>query len=135
MKMTKTIREFIEEQVADRMEAATANHLRELEERAKKAREKWNAQLEITKQEFTAKLAEMAESFGYKYVRYDGIPHLPSVSFSCVDYHHLPEVKELENYCRELDKKKDKAVKDIIVSMELGGTKKELLEMIAALEF
>lgn len=135
MKMTKTIREFIEEQVIDRMAAATSNRLQELEERAKKAREDWNAQLDAARQEFEVKLAELAKSVGYEYVGYDCKPSLPGVSFHCVDYRYLPEVKELEAYRRELSNKKAKAIKEIIVSMELGGTKKELLEMIAALEF
>ena len=59
MKMTKNIREFIEEQVSDRLEAATAGRLQELEERAKKAREEWSTQLEAAKQDFEAKLAEL----------------------------------------------------------------------------
>ena len=135
MKMTKAIREFIEEQVSDRLEAATTGRLQELEERAKKAREEWSAQLEATKQDFEAKLAELAEQFGYQYISYAGKPSLPGISFHCVDNSYLPEVKEYEAYRRELRNKEAKAVKDIIVSMELGGTKAELMEMIAALEF
>lgn len=135
MKMTKNIREFIEEQVSERLEAATTDRLQELEERAKKAREEWSAQLEAMKQNFDAKLAELAEQFGYQYIGYSGKPSLPDVSFHCVDGNCLPEVKEYEAYRRELRNKEAKAVKDIIVSMELGGTKKELMEMIAKLEF
>lgn len=135
MKMTKNIREFIEEQVSDRLEAATADRLQELEERAKKAREEWSTQLEATKQDFETKLAELAEQFDYQYIGYGSKPSLPGVSFHCVDNNYLPEVKEYEAYRRELRNKEAKAVKDIIVSMELGGTKKELMEMIAKLEF
>ena len=73
MKMTKTIREFIEEQVTERVESNAK--LIELREAADAACNRWNNALEAVRKEFDAKLAE------------------------------------------------------------LGGTKKELMEMISALEF
>ena len=135
MKMTKTIREFIEEQVADRMEAATADRKQELKERADLARDNWKNMLENAKLAFEAQLLEMANSIGYDYIGYGGTHSNPGISFHCTDYRGLAAVREYDEYCRDLQAKKAKAIKDIIVSMELGGTKKELLEMIAALEF
>ena len=135
MKMTKNIREFIEEQVSDRLEAATAGRKQELKERADLARSNWKNMLDNAKLAFEAQLLEMANSIGYEYIGYGGAHSNPGISFHCVDNSYLPEVKEYETYCRELRNKEAKAVKDIIVSMELGGTKKELMEMIAKLEF
>lgn len=136
MKMTKAIREFIEEQVTERAESASNTRLTELREAADAARERWNDALEMARQEFDAKLAELGAAHGLTYTDYSGRPASPRTSgFSCTDGRYLPEVKAYHEYKAQLDSKRARAIKDIIVSMELGGTKKELMEMIAALEF
>lgn len=136
MKMTKAIREFIEEQVTARAESASNTKLTELREAADAARERWEDALEVARKEFDAKLAELGTTHGLAYIDYYGRPATPRTSgFACVDNRYLPEVKAYNEYKAQLDIKRDRAIKDIIVSMELGGTKAELMEMIAALEF
>ena len=134
MKMTKTIREFIEEQVTERAESNAK--LTELREAADAARERWDDVLKEAKKEFNTKLAELGEAHGLVCQTYSGNVVYPQIySFQYVDSRYLPEVKAYDEYKAQLDGKRDRAIKDIIVSMELGGTKKELMEMIAALEF
>ena len=134
MKMTKTIREFIEEQVTERAESNAK--LIELREAADAARDSWNNALEAARKEFDAKLAELGATHGLAYTDYYGDPADPQISsFRNVDCRYLPEVKAYDEYRAQLNSKRERAIKDIIVSMELGGTKKELMEMIAALEF
>lgn len=134
MKMTKTIREFIEEQVTERAESNAK--LIELREAADAARERWNSALEAARKEFDAKLAELGTAYGFAYTDYYGNHADPQISnFRNADCRYLPEVKEYDEYKAQLNSKRDRAIKDIVVSMELGGTKKELMEMIAALEF
>ena len=134
MKMTKAIREFIEEQVAERAESNAK--LIELREAADAARDSWNNAKEAARKEFNAKLAELGEAHGLVCQTYSGDVVYPQIySFQYVDSRYLPEVKAYNEYKAQLDSKRDRAIKDIIVSMELGGTKKELMEMIAALEF
>ena len=134
MKMTKTIREFIEEQVTERAESNAK--LIELREAADAACNRWNNALEAARKEFDAKLAELGATHGLAYTDYYGNPANPQISsFRNADCRYLPEVKAYDEYRAQLDSKRDRAIKDIIVSMELGGTKKELMEMIAALEF
>ena len=134
MKMTKTIREFIEEQVAERAESNAK--LIELREAADTASNRWNNALEAARKEFDAKLAELGATYGLAYTDYYGNPADPQISnFRNADCRYLPEVKAYDEYRAQLNSKRDRAIKDIIVSMELGGTKKELMEMIAALEF
>lgn len=136
MKMTKAIREFIEEQVTECAENASNTRLTELREVADAARERWNDALEVARKEFDAKLVELGAAHGLAYIDYSGRPASPKTSgFSCIDGRYLPEVKAYHEYKAQLDSKRARAIKDIIVSMELGGTKKELMEMIAALEF
>ena len=134
MKMTKTIREFIEEQVAERAESNAK--LIELREAADAACNRWNNALEAARKEFDAKLAELGATHGLAYTDYYGNPADPQISsFRNADCRYLPEVKAYNEYKAQLDSKRERAIKDIIVFMELGGTKKELMEMIAALEF
>lgn len=134
MKMTKTIREFIEEQVTERAESNAK--LIELREAADAACNRWNNALEAARKEFDAKLAELGAAHGLAYTDYYGNPADPQISnFRNADCRYLPEVKAYDEYKAQLNSKRDRAIKDIIVSMELGGTKKELMEMIAALEF
>ena len=134
MKMTKTIREFIEEQVTERAESNAK--LIELRETADAACNRWNNALEAARKEFDAKLAELGATHGLAYTDYYGNPANPQISsFRNADCRYLPEVKAYDEYRAQLNSKRDRAIKDIIVSMELGGTKKELMEMIAALEF
>ena len=136
MKMTKAIREFIEEQVTERAESASNTQLTELREAADVACNRWNSALEATRKEFNAKLAELGAAHGLACIDYYGKPVNPQITgFQYADRRYLPEVKAYDEYRAQLDNKRDRAIKDIIVSMELGGTKKELMEMIEALEF
>lgn len=136
MKMTKAIREFIEEQVTERAESASNTQLTELREAADAACNRWNSALEATRKEFNAKLAELGAAHGLACIDYYGKPVNPQITgFQYADRRYLPEVKAYDEYRAQLDNKRDRAIKDIIVSMELGGTKKELMEMIEALEF
>lgn len=136
MKMTKAIREFIEEQVTERAESASNTRLTELREAADAACNRWNSALEATRKEFNAKLAELGAAHGLACIDYYGKPVNPQITgFQYADRRYLPEVKAYDEYRAQLDNKRDRAIKDIIVSMELGGTKKELMEMIEALEF
>ena len=134
MKMTKAIREFIEEQVTER--ADNDAKLNELREAADTARKRWDNVLKEAKKEFNAKLAELGEAYGLVYQTYSGeVVHPQIYSFQYVESRYLPEVKAYDEYRAQLNNKRDRAIKDIIVSMELGGTKKELMEMIETLKF
>ena len=134
MKMTKAIREFIEEQVTERAENDAK--LNELREAADTARKRWDDVLKEAKKEFNTKLAELGEAYGLVYQTYSGeVVHPQIYSFQYVESRYLPEVKAYDEYRAQLNNKRDRAIKDIIVSMELGGTKKELMEMIETLKF
>lgn len=125
---------FIEEQVTERAESNAK--LIELREAADAACNRWDNAKEAARKEFNAKLAELGAAHGLACIDYYGKPVNPQITgFQYVDSHYLPEVKAYDEYRAQLDSKRDRAIKDIIVSMELGGTKAELMEMIAALEF
>ena len=134
MKMTKTIREFIEEQVTERAENDAK--LNELRETADAARDRWEDAKKAALKEFNAKLEELGAAHGLACIDYYGKPVKPQITgFQYVDCRYLPEVKAYDEYRAQLNNKRDRAIKDIIVSMELGGTKAELMEMIETLKF
>lgn len=56
-----------------------------------------------------------------------------NISFSFKGYTKAKDLEEYKQNCREIKTKREKAVKDIIVTLELGGTKKDLEEMLANL--
>ena len=137
MKMTKAIREFIEEQVAEAAKTSTAaTTLAQLKAEADAESQRWDEALEAKREQFNAELAFLAKDFGYTYVSYNGKEYLPrTCGFDSCAPQHLPAVKAYNEAKAAVQRKISKAIKDIIVSMELGGTKKELMEMISKLEF
>ena len=136
MKMTKAIREFIEEQVAEAANTFTAATLGKLKAEADDETQRWEDALEAKRKQFNTELAFLAKDFGYTYISYNGKEYLPrTCGFDSCHAQHLPAVKAYNEAKSEITRKIDKSIKDIIVSMELGGTKKELMEMIAKLEF
>ena len=136
MKMTKAIREFIEEQVAEAANTSTDATLAKLKAEADDATQRWNDALEAKREQFNTELAFLAKDFGYAYVGYNGKEYLPhTCGFDSCHAQYLPAVKAYNEAKAEIKRKIDKSIKDIVVSMELGGTKKELMEMISKLEF
>lgn len=136
MKMTKAIREFIEEQVAEAAATSTAATLAQLKAKADDESQRWDEALETKRKQFNTELASLAKDFGYTYISYNGKEYLPrTCGFDSCAPQHLPAVKAYNEAKAVVQRKISKAIKDIIVSMELGGTKKELMEMISKLEF
>lgn len=137
MKMTKAIREYIEEQVEIRIDGMAAEQMELLKAEADAAAEAWHEALEAIRAETDAKLAALAAEHNYTYIdRYSKKAMMPYVyDFHCTATNYLPAVKAYEEFKQKVTAKRTAAIKDIIVSMELGGTKAELLEMIAKLSF
>lgn len=127
MKVTKAIRDYIEEQVyykADNCERFVG-----LKENSEKAMSEFEKDMDALSNKITEEMKKIAAKYslrlrdGYKYHCSDTMKY------------DLPAVKEYDEARREYYEKKRKAVTEIIATMELGGTKAELLEMINNLEF
>lgn len=127
MKVTKTIREFVEHQVNLKMEQSTP--LTELKRKADDAQQKYEHDIEAMREECRKKLLNICAKYG--------INSQHTERFSVSDYakYDLPEVQEYTRVRNELYKKRDCAIMDILATMELGGTKAELMEMIDKLTF
>lgn len=134
MKVTKIVREFVEEEINKKYP------LPELDEAAA-------AQLDKDINTITARIKEEAGIFILNKLREAGIQlNEEVVKLSSVDWRYcnkngncyyrgvLNNIRETwDDTCREIRNKREHALKNILVSLELGGTKKELMEMLANL--
>lgn len=134
MKVTKIVRDFVEEKVNEKyplpVEPKEAIEL-EREELNNRVVEAMAAASEV----LTAKLHELGVVYPATVVRMK-ITSFNRVSddggYTYADYIRPIRDAYLEEKA-EVEAKRAKAQKDILVSLELGGTKAELLEMLANL--
>lgn len=134
MKVTKIVRDFVEEKVNEKyplpVEPKEAIEL-ERKELNNRVAEAMAAASEV----LTAKLHELGVVYPAEITRMK-ITSFNRVSndggYTCADY-----IRPIRDAYREeraaVEAKRAKAQKDILVSLELGGTKAELLEMLANL--
>ena len=134
MKVTKIVRDFVEEKVNEKYPLpvepteAIAQEREELEHRVSEA-------MAAASKILTAKLHELGVVYPATVAR------LKITSFNrinsnnnCTYIDYIRPIRDayLEEKA-EVEAKRAKAQKDILVSLELGGTKAELLEMLANL--
>ena len=129
MRVTKTIREYIEEQV--RTKAKQSAKLAELEQKKNKAIKDFNED----KKKFEAMCQTYVDQFVNRYQLNLKEFAKTGVSFYGCYEHDLPEVQEYYKVRNEILEKARQTAIDIIVEMELGGTKVELMDKLNALEF
>ena len=120
MKVSKTLREYIESQV--HMKAEQNSQIVELERRANETRESFLSEREKIENEHRKAIEELAK-------KYNIAEHRSAFEFN------LPEVIAYRNAKSELEDKERLAVLNIIAEMELGGTKAELMEKLNNLTF
>lgn len=135
MKMTEAIRDYITEQVAERINNAYAAQREELKLKRDKETEKWNDTIEAFSKETNLKLKELLDSFGYNPSE-NASPYVrnPTISVNNFLPSYLPNSMAYKDFLNKVDKKIDTTTKDIIVTMELGGTKTELMRMLNEIE-
>ena len=134
MKVTKIVRDFVEEKVNEKYplpvepKGAIELERKELNNRVKEA-------MAAASEVLTAKLRELGVVYPAEITRME-VTSFNSISDKCgrtyVDYIRPIRDAYLEEKA-EVEAKRAKAQKDILVSLELGGTKAELLEMLANL--
>ena len=134
MKVTKIVRDFVEEKINEKYPLpvepteAIAQERKELEHRVSEA-------MAAASEVLTAKLRELGVVYPAE------ITHMEVTSFNRIsdkqgrtyaDYIRPIRDAYLEEKAK-VEAQRAKAQKDILVSLELGGTKAELLEMLANL--
>ena len=133
MKVTKIVREFVEEEVNKKYPMPVEPTEAIQQEKSKLERRVEEAVMAAS-EVLTAKLHELG-------IIYPGIKRMKVISFSRIDdkgnsvyvNYSRPIQEAWHEETTKVEAKRAKAIKDILVSLELGGTKKELMEMLANL--
>lgn len=113
MKVTKTIREYVEYQVNLKMEQSELfRSLSTIRRKDRELREQYDSKCRVVRDEYDRKMRELYDAYQ-----------------NALNSQKYSEVSD------ELNKKKRVAIMDILTTMELGGTKAELMEMINNLKF
>lgn len=134
MKVTKIVREFVEEEVNKKYpmpeldKVAVAQLDKEISETKSRILKEAGEFLFKKMKEAGLQLAE--DVVGIKIDHWIGCSEQGRTYYNCV-INNLQ--KAYDDACRIIKAKRERAIKDILVSLELGGTKKELMEMLANL--
>lgn len=132
MRVTKTIREFIEREVSARLAPKYEAEKQEAKRQSDIEQEVWEKAL-TAMQEACDKVLDKAIA------EHDFLGDLRSVSKGCcveLRKHCAFHIKDYQNYSsvhryqRRMTDEAKKTVDEIIVELELGGTKAELMEML-----
>lgn len=122
MKVTRAIREFIEQQIEMKEKQALEPFLKKKEDALKRV----NEESENLKAEMNSMLQPVLDKYNIKKKLNVSIPNLE---------YYLPEVNKYNEKRDEFYNKRKSFVVDIIAEMELGGTKAELMELINSIQF
>ena len=129
MKITKEIRQYIEDKVYEKMEQNP--ELIELKKQADAECEAWETCVAAIEAEASSKLQNLLARMNYQGNRFDS----PAVRVQGVSVVRLPAY---EKYRQEQDKLKLKArsvARDIAVELSIGGSAEELRSRLDALTF
>lgn len=129
MKVTKTIREYIEKKVYEK--AMNSDSMLELERKAKEEQDRFDADVKAIEE----KCKPLIQGLVDKYSSCICESRKPYVSIRGFDTYVLPEGVAYREARIKMNAKVRDAVQEIIVEMELGGTKAELMEKLDALKF
>lgn len=127
MRITKRIEDYILQQVTNR--AHQSPEYIQSKKEADKELQAFNEELEVLKTRVRNELNNMAEAYG--------IEGNEPLSFQIYGSYRvpLPAVLAHEKMDRELFNKIRNKVQDIIITMEMGGTKDQLQELLDEVSF
>lgn len=125
MRVTKIVREFVEEEV---------NKKYPMPELDKVAVAQLDKYISIVKE----RISKEAGEFIFNKMKEAGLQFEEGVtSVDNVNWRYLKTVNAVraahEEASNKVKTKRERAIKDILISLELGGTKQELMEMLANL--
>lgn len=133
MKVTKIVREFVEEEI-NKKYPMPVEPTEAIQQEKSKLEYCVEEAVMAASEVLTAKLHELG-------VIYPSVKRMKVTSFSRIDdkgnsvyvNYTRPVQKAWREEVTKVEAKRETALKNILVSLELGGTKKELMEMLANL--
>lgn len=133
MKVTKVIREYIEEEINKKIKEHP--EMLKLREEAKQEQEAWEKDVEPFKKEVEQKLLELAEKHRMFYESYNGTKSYPYLSIHNESFSHLPAYKKMHQLENKLKKDREKAIREICFKLEMGAKKDQIQEMLDEVSF
>lgn len=130
MKMTKTVREFIQEEAKKRIKEKYSAQLEELRAKRDEEEQNYKNAFKLFTEKYTKELNELLRSFNYLALNNAVNFGIPQVSISGCYPRYFPASQAYDTLVKKIDEETNTTTKEIIVSMELGGTKQELMEML-----
>lgn len=129
MRVTKAIREYVETQIRAKAEESLA----ELKNRADDARAAYEADRDAANKKYSEFYNKLRNELAEKH----NVADSHSCRTMCVPdiAHWLPDVMAYNDARNKAYNKINNIVTEILATMELGGTKAELIEMINNVEF
>ena len=122
MKVTRTIREFIEQQVEIKEKQALEPFMKKKEDAIQRAKKDF----EKLEKEMNSMLKPILDKYN---IKESLCVHCPRPEY------YLPEIDEYNEERRKIYDKKRSMIVELIAEMELGGTKAELMERINSIQF
>ena len=131
MRVTKTIREFIEKEVSNRLDAKYTAEKEEADFQTKVEQDVWEAAMDAAQKAYDEYMAGAFAQYGF-------LKDLHTDKDRCVELrkHMAFTIKDKQSYngvqCwrRRKDDEAKSIVNDIIVELELGGDKATLMAML-----
>lgn len=133
MRLNKEIRAYIEKQLTEK--SYRDPQLMELKARYMTVQKEIEARIDAIVDEANNKLAALAEEYNYSRTKWNDIPcplELGSTTYASVG---LPEHKPYWDYKNKLNKAVEKKIEEIVIGIQLGGTKDELMDMLNNVTF
>lgn len=125
MRVSKTVKDYIENQVARRVcKSQQELEYDAIQEKVEKANQEIRKKLEIAKQSI---MAEVTKDF-------DITPEIAKQKYDYFDTWGCDWKSKQQEERRERERKISKTITDIIVTLELGGTKADLEKMLAEIK-
>lgn len=128
MRLNKEIRAYIEKQLIEKSDRDPK--LIELEARYDAVKNEIEARIDEIVNEANNKLAALAEEYHYEKTSWKNAPYPLEVSSTTYSPSGLPEHRPYLDYKNKLNKAVKKKLEEIVIGIQLGGTKDELMDML-----
>lgn len=133
MRLNKEIREYIENLINDKaMENAK---LKELKAAYDAEKEEMEARVTAIVDEANAKLAQLCEETGFKHKSWNGELCPITVEIRNFARNDLPAYEPYNDLKRELSRQAQEKTKEVFVSIQLGGSKDDLMQTLDDITF
>lgn len=128
MRLNKEIRAYIEKQLTEKSNCDPK--LMELKTRYKAAQNEIEARIDAIINEANNKLAALEEEYHYKRKAWNDNLCPLKVNGTSYAPGGLPEHKPYYDYKNKLNKAVEEKLEEIVIGIQLGGTKDELMDML-----